>query len=73
MLKEWAIAKALQTAFKIGLKNDTPEKTALVIIDLLNKQVGNKNSKEIQKDFVYFAVEFIGRISRKMKTQRETK
>lgn len=69
-LKEWAIAKALNTAFAVGLKNETPEKVADILEDLLDKQVGEVKSEKIQADFEYFLVEFAGRIIKRLRRDR---
>jgi len=70
-IKDWLLEKALMTAFKMGLKNDYPEKVADNLENLLDKQMGEVSSEKAQEEFEYFLTEFVGRVIKRLRRDRK--
>ena len=70
MVKEWIIAKALETAFKAGVSSTIAEDTAITLENYLDKMVGKRTSEEIQDDFEEFLEIFTLRLVNKLREDR---
>ena len=66
-MKQWLIGKSLAALFKIGLKNDAPEKVAKAIEQNWDKWVGAKRSEALQRRFETFLDAFVKRVKAELR------
>ncbi len=71
MIKEAIITRGLLMLFKIGLKNDLPEKAAQKIEDELDKLLGEGRSEKTQARFETFLDTFVARVKAQFRKDRK--